>query len=244
MEGKNVSEILMEEQIKILIELQGLDREIFRLEKELAAKPGEIKTLEDIYKNKEEEAKNIDAELKKVQLEHKNKEMELKTKEESIKKLQSQLYQVKTNKEYTAMDTEIKSARADCSLLEDGIINLLDKIEEIEKIKEQGKEQLKVEQKKLEGEKKVISEGAKKIEEELSMLKAKRKEVSEKVDKTILAKYERILYNKDGLALVPVRGNACQGCFLNLPPQVINEIKMKKDFVFCESCARLLYLEE
>ena len=239
-----MSQILMEEQIKILIELQGLDGEIFRLEKELAAKPGEIKALEDIFKNKEDEAKSVDAELKKVQLEHKSKEMELQAKEGSIKKLQSQLYQLKTNKEYSAMENEIKSAMADCSHLEDAIITLLDKIEEVEKVREQRKGQLKIEQRKLEDEKKVLNDAAKKVEEELSMLKASRKEVSEKVDKTILAKYERILNNKDGLALVPVRGNACQGCFLNLPPQVINEIKMKKDFVFCESCARLLYLEE
>lgn len=239
-----MDEVLMEEQIKLLIELQGFDKEIFRLEKELATKPQEIKELEEGFKKREEETKATAQELKKLQLEHKSKEGELKTKEESIKKLQIQLYQIKTNKEYAAMQTEINGVRADCSVLEDGIINLLDKIDEVEKLQKERRESLKAEQKKLEDDKKRIAEETKRMEEELSRLKSQRAALAERVNETILAKYERILYNKDGLALVPVRGDACQGCFLNLPPQVINEIKLRRELVFCESCARILYLEE
>lgn len=237
-------EIAMEEQIKLLIELQGLDKEIFQREKILAAKPAEIKALDDAYKAREEEAKAKDADLKKLQVEHKNKEVELETREETIKKLQGQLYQIKTNREYTAMEKEINGARADCSVLEEDIINLLDKIDEADKAKQSRSDQLKTEKDKVEEEKKKISEETKKIEIELNGFKEQRKQLADKVDKTILSKYERILRNKDGLALVPIRNNACQGCYLDMPPQVINEIKMKKDLIFCESCARILYLEE
>jgi len=237
-------EIAMEEQIKLLIELQGLDKEIFRLEKILAAKPAEIKALDDAYKAREEETKAKDADLKKLQVEHKNKEVELQTKEEAIKKFQGQLYQIKTNREYTAMEKEINGVRADCSVLEEDIINLLDKIDEADNLKKGRSDQLKTEKGKIEEEKKKISEETKKIETELNGFKEQRKQLADKVDKTVLSKYERILRNKDGLALVPIRNNACQGCYLDMPPQVINEIKMKKDLIFCESCARILYLED
>jgi len=239
-----MSELVMEEQIKLLIELQGLDKEIFKFEKDLAQAPEQIKSLDAEYKQKEEEVKAKDTELKQVQVAHKTKEIELKTKEDSIKKLEGQLYQLKTNKEYTAMENEIKGVKADCSLLEEEIITLLDKIDEAENQKKQRSEELKVEQKKTEDEKKRISEEIKKEQESLNQIKTQRNTLAEKVDKNILSKYERILHNREGMALVPVRGNACQGCFLNLPPQVINEIKMKEDFVFCESCARILYMEE
>jgi hypothetical protein len=234
----------MEEQIKLLIELQGLDSEIFRLKKNLDAKPEEIKALDDAFKEKEEKTKSIDTELKKIQVEHKNKEIELKTKEEAAQKLQSQLYQVKTNKEYTALENEIKTVRADSSLLEEEIINLLDKIEEAEKVKKEIGEDLKAERQKVDEAKKKIAEETKKIEQELVNFQKQRDALAEKVDKNILSKYERILYGKDGLAIVAVRNNSCQGCFLNLPPQVINEIRMKKDLIFCESCARILYTDE
>jgi len=237
-------EIAMEEQIKLLIELQGLDKEIFQREKILAAKPVEIKALDDAYKAREEETKAADADLKKLQVENKNKEVELQTKEEAIKKFQGQLYQIKTNKEYTAMEKEINVVRADCSVLEEDIINLLDKIDEADKAKQSRSDQLKTEKGKIAEEKKKINEETKKVETELNGFKGQRNQLADKVDKIILSKYERILRNKDGLALVPIRNNACQGCFLDMPPQVINEIKMKKDLIFCESCARILYLED
>ena len=65
-----------------------------------------------------------------------------------------------------------------------------------------------------------------------------------KVDKSFLSKYERLIKNRDGLAIVGVVNAACQGCFRVLPPQITNEIRMKQDLVFCEHCARILYIEE
>ena len=47
-----------------------------------------------------------------------------------------------------------------------------------------------------------------------------------------------------GLALVAVKDSSCQGCFIGVTPQVINEIKMQDKIVICESCARMLYIEE
>jgi len=234
----------MEEQIRLLIELQGLDKQIFSLEAELATKPDDIKRMEAEYKEKEEATKEADSELKKIQLVHKDKEIQLKTKEDSIAKLQSQLYQIKTNKEYTAMEHEINGARADCSMLEEEIINLLDQIDEAQKRKTERADLLNAEKGKSEDEKKRIAEESKKIETELNGLKKERGDLAQKTDKTILSKYERILHNKSGQALVPVRNNACQGCFLDMPPQVINEINLREDLVFCESCARILYIEE
>jgi predicted nucleic acid-binding Zn-ribbon protein len=60
----------------------------------------------------------------------------------------------------------------------------------------------------------------------------------------VLARYDRIIKSKDGLAVVTVTGESCQGCFRILPSQVIHEIRTKKELVCCGSCARILYIEE
>jgi predicted nucleic acid-binding Zn-ribbon protein len=44
--------------------------------------------------------------------------------------------------------------------------------------------------------------------------------------------------------VVPIAGDSCQGCFRILPPQVINEVRMKTELVVCENCTRILYVEE
>ena len=63
------------------------------------------------------------------------------------------------------------------------------------------------------------------------------------MDPPALSQYERILERKEGSALVPVRGNACSGCNMVLPPQAINEVQMNTRLIPCESCARILYIE-
>jgi len=234
----------MTDQIKMLIELQEFDGEIFDKKKILAAIPEMLKELDMAFEEKSEGLKQLEEETKKIQMNHKEKEMELKTKEDTIKKQQGQLYQVKTNQEYAVLEKEIGSQKADVSLLEEEIINLLDRIAEAKKNIALEKETLEAEKKRVQEEKKKIEEEKKKVESEYNDLNNKRKEFAEKVDKKILAQYERILHKKEGLAMVPVVGDACGGCNMNLPPQVINEAKLMKNLVFCGNCARIIYAKD
>ena len=106
------------------------------------------------------------------------------------------------------------------------------------------KDILSQERQKVSEEKNKIEASAKEIEASLTKLNSGRSELVQKVEKEFLYKYERILNSKNGLAMVAVIGDACGGCNINLPPQVINEIRLKEDLIFCGSCARILYIEE
>lgn len=232
------------EQINQLIELQKLDTQIYKFNRTKEEIPILIKNLEEDFKKKTESLKEEENSLKSLLVKQKDKENELASKEETIKKCQTQLYQIKTNKEYAAMQHEIGGYEADKSALEDEIIAILDEVEAKKKSIEDHKTKLKEEEKKLNAEKDKVNSELKEIEQQLNSLNTQRSELASKIDKKMLSKYERILKGKDGLAMVSVREDACGGCHLNLPPQVINEIRMKTDLVFCESCARILYIEE
>ena len=77
----------------------------------------------------------------------------------------------------------------------------------------------------------------------IDQLQSQRQTLLPRVDRKVLAHYERILEKKEGLGLVPVQmpQEACGGCHMNIPPQTINEIRLKERLITCESCARLLY---
>jgi predicted nucleic acid-binding Zn-ribbon protein len=75
-------------------------------------------------------------------------------------------------------------------------------------------------------------------------LQQKRRHYEEGIDKKILERYNYLLENRHGLAIVSLKNGTCGGCFMDLPAEVINRIKQYKDIVFCEMCARILYLEE
>ena len=234
----------LKDQIKMLIELQGLDTQIFRLEDELAAIPERIKNKEAEFKEKDAGLKQLEDELKALQVKRKEKEGDLEAKEGNIKKYQQQLNQVKTNKEYKALQDEIGRIRADNSIIEEDILKIFDEVDAENKRIAKEKEFLKGEEAKFAEEKKKLVEEEKRLKAESDGFKAQREILAAKVDKKILTKYDKIIKSKDGLAVVTIADGACQGCFRILPPQVTNEVKMNLDVVYCDNCARILYLEE
>ncbi|MCX5677722.1 MAG: hypothetical protein NTY76_01245 [Candidatus Omnitrophica bacterium] len=233
-----------EEQIKLLIELQGLDSQILKMEDELNSIPEKLAKLESDFNDKSANLKKHEDNVKALQLKRKEKEGELQTKEDVIKKYTSQMYQVKTNKEYTALQEEIGRVKADNSLIEEAILKIFDQVDAENKEVGEQKELLKKEDAAMRDEKKMLDADALRIKADSDKLKVQRAELGAKIDQNTLAKYDRILANKDGLAVVPIVDESCQGCFAHMPAQVINEVKMKASIVCCENCTRMLYIEE
>ncbi|MFA4981236.1 MAG: C4-type zinc ribbon domain-containing protein [Candidatus Omnitrophota bacterium] len=234
----------LQEQIKLLVELQGLDSHMFRLEDSLEQIPENINRMDEEFKESTASLKTLEDGLKSLQVKRKEKEVDLEAREGTIKKYQSQLNQVKTNKEYSALQDEIGRNRADNSMVEEDIIRIFDQIDVENKKIGQEKELLKQKEAESSEKKKKLKEEEARVNLELEDVKKKRTELAAKVDKNILSKYEKIVRNRGGLAVVPVHNDACQGCFRVLPPQVINEIRMKQGIIMCDNCARMLYIEE
>ena len=232
------------EQIKSLVELQKVDAEIYSLNKDLKEKPSYLEELAAQFEGKKMKMKELEEKYKGLQVARKTHEMDLQSKEDSIAKANTHLSLLKTNKEYTAKITEIESIKADKSMIEEKILESYDEADALKGCIDQEKEVLVKEEKVyLEGKRK-MEETIKNIKERISILETQRGQILPKVDSGVLGRYEKILVNKEGLAIVPVQNNACGGCYMNTPAQVINEIKMHENFVYCEMCARILFLEE
>jgi uncharacterized protein len=232
------------QQTSLLLRLQEIDSRIYMLKTELEERPREIDCLKDSIDSKKNGMKKAEDNLKALQLKHKEKEVALGSKEAEIKKLEGQLYQIKTNKEYAAMINEIESRKADNSILEEEIINLMDSID-------QAKSRFNQEKEKFSRESEVIEKQIKEIEKTLDDIKAqvveldeKRQGLSPSIDTKLLSEYERILNGRNGQALAEVVAGSCGGCYMQLPPQVINEIKMKQKIIRCENCQRMLYISD
>jgi len=232
---------MVQEQIDILIKLQKIDAEIYKLREEKTEKPKEKQAKQEEFARKNKTLGDREDELKSLQLKRKEHEIDLETKEKEIKKYQSQLFQVKTNKEYTALQTEIEGRQADNAVLEEDILALMERIDNGKAEIAAEKEKLAIEEKGLKEEIGKIEQEGRQIDEELSSLAQERSRLCPDIEKGLLAQYERIIKAKAGLALVPIEGEACGGCHHVLPPQVINETQIKDRVITCDFCARLLY---
>lgn len=239
-----MSKANIKDELHKLINLQKIDKKIFALNKEIANQPKISAELEQNFEEKKADLKSLESNKQKLQLSQKDKEGELALKEENIKKSHSQLSQLKTNKEYQAKLSEIDGFKADMSLIEESILKLMEEMDAAKKTIELEKQNLLDEEKKFTNEKNLIANKIKQINDELSTLLGERKILADSVDKNILKQYEHILHGKNGLALVKAKDNSCQGCYLKIPHQIINEIKMYERLITCVSCARILFLDE
>ena len=234
----------LKSQINILVKLQTIDSEIYGLRSEKEAKPQEIMAIETSFEEKKQHLADIEKKSLDLQRQRKDEELELGTKEEGVKKLQTQLYSLKTNKEYQAMLQQIQDAKADASVIEDKILEFLDQIDKVKVEIENEKTRIKEEEKVFTEEKKKIEDRIRQIDDRLAQLEAGRQQIVPEIEPKILGQYERILLNRDSLAIVGVKDNSCQGCNMFVPPQVINLIKMYERIITCEICNRILFIPD
>ena len=231
-------------QIISLVKLQELDSEIYTLKNEKEAKPLEIKAIEESFEAKKQNLALLEKNSLDLQKQRKEKELELATNAEAVKKLQSQLYSLKTNKEFQTMLQQIADAKADGSVIEEKILISFEDSDKIKTQIDQENLKLKEEEKGFLEQKKKVELRVKEIDERLNQLDAQRKQITPGIDHKMLSEYERILSSRDGLAIVTVVDNSCGGCHMLVPPQVINLIKMYEHIVTCEVCNRIFYIAE
>ena len=234
----------MADQLDILKRLQAIDGELFRLRKEEKERPKELERAAAQVAAQEAAVKAAESKLTALQLTQKEKEGELQTREAQVKKLQGQLFQVKTNKEYSAMQHEIEALKADNSLLEEAILKTFDAIDQAAKARKAEQAKLAEQQEQLRRERERVERELETIRAQIGKLELDRKTLTPDAPKASLAIYERILGIREGLAMVPLLNDSCGGCHRRLPPQVVNQVYLKADLVTCESCNRILYFDE
>ena len=227
--------------LDVLRQAQEIDGEIYRFRQEIHQIPEEVHELTRTFESEKSHLLQLENQLKEIQLRQKKKEGELGEKETLVRKYNAQLTQVKTNKEYAALQQEIASLKADGSILEDEILDILEQVERNLKEVRQERERLTRAEKETEEKKKTLLQKAEELKSSLSTLSQKRVEVLKQVAPEARELYDKILEKKEGLALVAVIGDACGACRIELRPQTLNEVKLKESLVLCDNCSRILY---
>lgn len=234
----------MLEDLKLLAQLQALDSQIDEREEKKAQLPKRLIPFKEEVEKIDQKLQEAKGELEDLQKKRRHEERELEAREIELKKYQRQLYEVKDNKAYTALEEEIALTKEKNSQSEEKVLESLEieeekakKIKEIEKRLEEEKKILSREEKKAKGEIKVL-------DEEIAKVALTRQEMVGGISPHSLSRYEKLRQGKGGLAIVPLEGSSCGGCHMNLPPQIVSEVKKGKRFVTCENCNRILYWKE
>ena len=231
-------------QLQQLVLLQNLDDEIAEHNKLLAEVPTQIDAGRAELDNKKKILATAQEEIKALQDNRKAIESEVQGENDHMAKIKIKLPAVKTNKEYTAILSEVDAVKVKVSGLEDKELEIMEVLEEkqqaIPEIEKNCKEEDAHFQKykaKKEGE-------LSRMTKELTDYTAKREKLMEQVDKVMVQRYEKIAKSRGGQAVVSLRGNICQGCFQHVLPQMVINVKVGETILQCASCLCFLYWEE
>ncbi len=233
------------EQIVSLVKLQKIEIETGNIKKQLSTVDQRIEVLDKKlldFNQTIEEQKSLINELNQK---YRTYESDLQMHFDRIKKSEAKLNSVKTNKEYQSSLKEIDDLKNINSKLEDDIIEFLDRIEEAEnelKAKTAEFSELEAQTK---TEKEIIQKQAAEGRHRLGDLDAEWKTVSGDIEAEVFATYNHIKENQaNKIGIVAVKDSVCQGCHMNIPPQIYNELQRGDSLKKCPICERIIYWKD
>ena len=238
-------EVSVEERLTALYSLQTIDSktdEIRRLRGEL---PLEVQDLEDELVGLETRISNIKAETEKLQQEIAKKKNDIINAKELIKKYESQQNKVRNNREYDSIAKEIEFQNLDINLSEKKIREYETQYAAKKTIMEESQSRHDDRSKDLERSKSELDSIIADTKKDEEALEARREKLEEKIEPRLLTAYKRIRGGaKNGLAVVPVKRDACGGCYNKIPPQRQLDVASRKKIIVCEYCGRILIDDE
>jgi hypothetical protein len=234
----------LEKRLKLLFALQQIDSGLDELQELKGDLPRIVANLESQLQAKKALREELENTVKLSIVKRDETDTEILTLKEKIEKYKTQQFQIKTNKQYDALAREIdhsqdtitklakemEALEARASLAKEDAVKLLPEIEALEN---------ELAEKRAE-----LEEVNKEHEDEELKLQHEREKITVKIQKNDLQLYERIRKAKGGKAVVPVKRNACGGCYNRVPPQTVLELRKNSRIITCERCGRVLVSDE
>ncbi|MFV0446766.1 MAG: zinc ribbon domain-containing protein [Planctomycetaceae bacterium] len=227
-----------------LASLHRLHMDLHEVNEGLARGPRQVKVKQRKVTETQDEATRLKAELKETRAAADRKSLELKSREAKLADLQGKLNLASNNREYDVLRGQIEADEVANSVLEDEILELLEKVDATQ-----------VAIGETEGKVKELQTECEKFESQVSAtateLKTKGDDLSRRIQAAEpalsgenLLRYRRLIeaYGAEGMAGVDNKG-ICTHCFVALIPQSQVQVKCG-DAIFCSNCGRLLYQAE
>ncbi len=235
----------MEPHLEQLLQLQEVTLSIEDVNRRLAAMPAKIQDLEQTLARHRAEVAKAKDDLAGHQKDRRKLEGDVQTIEAKIGKYQTQLMEVKTNKEYTAMLHEIDAAKGERDGIDTRILQAMEAADELQAEIKKKEAALAEEMKRVHSDQALLVEEQKEMDAKRADLETRRRGIEAQITPELVAEFVRIARSRGGLAVARVVNGLCAGCSVRLQPRVVQQIRRDEGIFHCDSCRRFLYyLEE
>ncbi|MGE5072029.1 MAG: zinc ribbon domain-containing protein [Anaerolineae bacterium] len=229
-------------ELKSLLDLQVDDREILRLQEEIASLPRKVAVIEEKLAGTKAVLEKAKSSVKADDAARRKYESAITDLRQKISKYRDQMLDVKTNEQYKALQHELNFAEQEIGANEDKILELMINAESRDKEVKAAEADLKAETAEIEKEKAEARQKTAEDEKLLAEWQAKSNALRANVNPDLLRHYDRVAkFRKTGLS--EVRDHKCMACQVMLRPQTYNDVRSGEQVVICDSCQRILYFD-
>ncbi|HKD38931.1 MAG TPA: C4-type zinc ribbon domain-containing protein [Myxococcaceae bacterium] len=234
----------MQEKLSALVNLQKVDLEIASLRKAAETYPKQLAELEKELNAAKAAVEAERSRLLDVERQKRTLEQNIADEKDKVRKWEARLAEQRTTREYAALAREIDIAKKTNQTMVEDLDELgktLGAAREAVKAKEQ---EWAARQDSIGGRMAELKKQMSSAHSDVKTLEEKRSKLAGSVDKQLLHRYD-VVKRRRMPALVPVLApGTCQGCNMNVPPQLYNTLRSTLGTDICPSCHRIIYAAE
>jgi predicted nucleic acid-binding Zn-ribbon protein len=234
----------LREQIEILASLQNIDREI---KSKMHIKGALLAELEKWSEQLEAKKAEVAAARKDwLERDKLRQDKDRTLQEESAKAVEKRMRmtRIKNIKELQALQREIDQSKQTNAVIEEDLIKLMEELESCGASVKLKEEELRGLEEQWGAKRSEIEAQLAQIEQAVADVSKGRQDLATRLGADLIGRYELIFSRRGGTAVVEVLGGICQGCYMNIPPQLYNEIMKAERLHLCPSCNRILYYKQ
>lgn len=231
----------MREELVKLFGLQAIDLEIDQRKTALAALDNGEAARREVEELKQSLAA-VERELRNVEKEYVDSDLALKTIEEKKQKAEKILYSGKVNnlKELDDLQREVSMFGREIDKFSTQVLELMDILEPLKAKDKNLKSEIRQTEEKLAEIVAAYEKDSAALKSEIAGYKAQREEYIPTVDPRLLKRYEGLRQRSGPLAVAAVTRDACEGCHVTLPRELLKSVMASQSPQACEFCGRML----
>jgi len=230
-------------QIEILASLQTVDREIKEHNGRKQDLLGELETKEKEIRAKKREIDVLGASMAEKEKLRADKDRFFQDEGKKAMEKRMRMNRIKNVKELQALQREIDLMRQGNGELEEELIRIMQDMDGIKAQMQTKEAEMATMQEEWLNKQKQLEQEIHGIDEAVSEAATRRQSIASQVTRDLISRYELIFSRRGGTAVVEVNAGICQGCFMNIPPQLWNEMIRNEKLHLCPSCQRIVFIK-
>lgn len=235
----------MKSELAKLVQLQKTDTRLRQLKNNIETAETRRAELEDEFEKHASSIREIQNRLEGAKETKSGLEKDIAEAKVGLERAARNLKTAQDTKQYEAAMREIDSLNKQISNFETKILELMEVIDETSATLEERADEVANLESDWEKRQAEFDENLEADRAELKKLSNARQEVFAGLPDRLAAIYDRLVSrSRDGIAVAEVIDASCSACFMSLRKQVVVELKTTDQIVTCESCTRILYVDE